>query len=1271
MRIKSLQLHGFKSFVDRTVFSFDDGMTCVVGPNGCGKSNVVDAIKWVMGEQSARKLRGKGMDDVIFAGSENRPPIGMAEVCLTFDNSAGQAPAQYATYSEIEVSRRLYRSGESEYLMNKAPARLKDVHDFFRDTGIGLRGYTIVEQGKVAEIVSSKPEDRRGLIEEAAGIGKYKARRREAESKMRSTEQNLTRVNDVLGEIKRQISTLERQAKKAARYKRLQETQRVLELSLAADERTALLEEVERESSSLESLKTQMTALEANLAERELAAQEHRIALAESEKAVAAGAEKLYRLRSEIKNLEGRIELARRERDNLEESSESRKGELATLGEQLANAEQEYRTAREELEQLERGLEQEQAGIETAEREVQTAQEALRVHEADRDTKNTAHVELLTSVARCEDRIANLGDRQASIDQRMRGVDADVEAQQNQAVEADREQSSLEEGLRNLLSDRDLLQEQLRDAMRRHDEAKDAVRVATEAAQEAVKSAQTSHARYDSLREVVEGRQDIGAGAQHLLSGGEEAAERYGLRGLVRELLEADPEVERAVEAVLSDRAEAIVIDESLSALEALKRLREDEAGRGVFVVQRAQPEIQSGIVPLGDPLLKQVRPRAGSEGVARALLGDVYLIDRLEQAFEHFGTGRLPATFVTPTGDIATPDGVVQGGGDSSASGMLTRAREVRELEVDVARLEQTADECRTAQETAESNLARANEELENLRNRHHTAALAVANHEKDLERSTEKVKRIGEVQQTRAAERSDLLGEAESVADELGSLTRQLEDRRQEREASQRAVDALGLQISSAGRELSRRESKVAELRVAFRARDEHRLRLRETATRAEQSERETRTWIERRNEEIAAAHTRREALLQEIETAEGELAVQLQAEEVARVESDSLREAFEASSGKVAEIEDSARDLRSNLGGAREKTSQAELKLSEARMRLDHQNETVRERWNLDIASWKLPTVEELEDGALSEAEAIKKRAAEAAGPDAEGQSDEQAEGVTAAAEGEADAAVVPEEGVTEASEESSENGSEEGSEEEEAAASPAAALREAKRNVELAMLPTPERTREAEKVRKALQSLGDVNLGAIEEHEELAERFRFLTEQKDDLEGTIANLREAISRINRTSRKRFRETFEAVSKHFSENFPRLFGGGKASLELTETEDILEAGVDIMAMPPGKRLQNVNLLSGGEKTMTALALLVAVFQVRPSPFFLLDEVDAALDDANVGRFNQLIVEMAQQSQFLVITHNKRTIEVADVLYGVTMEQRGVSKLVSVVLS
>ncbi|MEZ4279445.1 MAG: hypothetical protein R3F21_07515 [Myxococcota bacterium] len=1068
---------------------------------------------------------------------------------------------------------------------------------------------------------------------------------------MKSTEQNLVRVNDVLGEIKRQIGTLERQAKKAARYKRLHETQRILELSLAADERARLHAQVADETASLAALREAILVAETQLAERELAAQQQRIAMTEAEKAVTAGAERLFGIRGEIKSLEGRIELARRERDSLQESTDARREELAQLAEQLQVAENEHRTARAELEQLEGGLAQEQAAIEVAEREVQTAQEALRGLESERGRKNATHVELLTAVARLEDRIANLRDRQSAIDQRLRGVDADVEAQQNQASEAGRLQSSLEEGLRNLLASRDQFQEQLRLAMRHHEEAKLAQRAAVEADQVAARAAQTTRARYDSLREVVEGRQDIGAGARHLLEAGAEVGAALGVRGLVRELIEADPEVERAVEAVLSERAEAIVIEESSGALQALERLRGDGAGRGVFVVQGHPAEIASGIVPFGEPMLARVRPRAGTEAIARRLLGEVYLVASLDEVFQHFGSARLPATFVTFHGDLATPDGVVQGGGESKASGMLTRAREVRELEAEVGRLDAAAEAARNANREAEAALARASEELENLRNRQHTAALAVANHEKDLERSTERVKRIGEVRESRVAERSDLLAEQESVGEELLRIAQQLEERRGERDASQRAVDAIGLQISSAGRELSRCESRVAELRVAYRARDDHRLRLRETATRAEQSERETRSWIERRHQEIEAARVRREALQQEIEQSEQGLAAQLEAEETARAESEALRLRFDETAAEVARIEEALRSLRSELSQTRDQTGSAELKLSEARMRLDHQADTVRERWAVEIENWRLPSLAELSGEAEAGAGAEGAEAAEGSG------AEDGAEGGDASAALAAAASLLESDGAGDG-------------DEDESGVTPLSAQREARRNLELAMLPTEERQREADKVRKALHALGDVNLGAIEEHEELSERLRFLSEQKDDLEGTLASLREAIARINRTSRQRFRETFDLVSKHFSENFPRLFGGGKASLELTDAEDILEAGVDIMAMPPGKRLQNVNLLSGGEKTMTALALLVAVFQVRPSPFFLLDEVDAALDDANVGRFNQLITEMSTQSQFLVITHNKRTIEVADMLYGVTMEQKGVSKLVSVVL-
>jgi chromosome segregation protein len=1247
VRIKSLQVHGFKSFVDRTVFTFKDGVTAVVGPNGCGKSNVVDAVRWVMGEQSAQRLRGKVMEDVIFGGSDTRPPIGMAEVVLSFDNGDGTAPAEYALYTEIQICRRLYRSGESEYLINKTQSRLKDVQDFFRDTGIGAKGYTIVEQGRVAEIVSAKAEQRRLLIEEAAGITKYKARRREAEGKIKSTEQNLQRVNDVLGEIKRQIGTLERQARKAARYKRLRETQRILELSLASDERRDLLASVEGAHGRLIELRDSVTALSTRLAERELAVEEKRIALTEAEKEVSRGAERLYALRSEIKNLEGQIELSRRECENIEQSNAGRQQELGQLRAQLSHVENEAVQARQELDQLELTVAGQQQSVDRAESEANAAREQLRTQERERALANDALVQVLTSIARTEDRIAAVADRHAEIDQRLRTADRDFEERQTAATEAGREQTHLEEGLRNLLADRDRLQEQLIVAIRSHERANESLREAARALREVRERLEARRARFDSLREVLERNEDVGAGTRHLLAKGADEAARSGLLGLVRDLLDVDREVEKAVEAVLAERADALVVAGSSEVMGALGVLRAERGGRGLFIVQPTSESPARGIVPLGEPLLARVRARAGQEKLARSLLGDVYLVGSLKEAFDVYGHGSLPATFVTADGDVATADGVVRGGGEAQGGGSLARVREVRELEDEVAKAISEAARLEAAHAAADRALETATQELDNLRNRHHTAALAVANHEKDLERTEERVKTIGEAQQTRVSEREDLVAESESLADEQARLEERLVASREDRSHRQSELDALVLRIGSSTREVSRLETRLTELRVAHGARVETRDRLRETVSRADSSTRETTEWITRREQEIETGRSRRTLLIAQREAAEQAMTHQLEAEEVARAQSDACRDEYEREAAAVREVEDTVRGVRVELTARQEEATHAELTLRESELRLTHQVESIRERWQVDLASWQLPELtddtgdDEATDAPQSAADAAEAAVASrlraiAAGedPDAEGADGE--DSVTARTGGEA-----------------------------------ASERREARRNAQLARAPREERERELESLRGALQAMGDVNLGAIEEHEELAERFRFLSEQKGDLQETIESLREAIARINRTSRRRFRETFEAVSKRFSENFPRLFGGGKASLLLTESEDILEAGIDIMAMPPGKRLQNVNLLSGGEKTMTALALLVAVFQVRPSPFFLLDEVDAALDDANVGRFNQLITEIAAHSQFLVITHNKRTIEVADVLYGVTMEQKGVSKLVGVELT
>ncbi len=1237
MRIKSLQVHGFKSFVDKTVFTFDDGVTAVVGPNGCGKSNVVDAVRWVMGEQSPKRLRGKGMEDVIFAGSENRPPIGMAEVILTFDCSDGSAPAGFSDYSEIEITRRLYRSGESEYLLNKTACRMRDIHDFFRDSGIGQRGYTIVEQGRIAEIVSAKADERRVLIEEAAGISKYKARRREAESKIAATETNLNRVNDVLGEIKRQISSLERQARKAARFKRLRETQRVLDLSIAADERREMKNVVEEALGKLSTLRDEVTALETNLSGCELKAEEKRIALTETEKSVAKCAEALYALRSEIKQFEGQVEFNRREVAGLEESNRGRTEEIGQLQEQLVAARGEADEAQAELLQLEDSLANESETIRAAEEEARQALETMRTLERDRGVENEAFVGILTGLARAEDRGSAVEDRRAEVDQRMRTADRELEVHQSQALEAGREETHLEEGLRNLLADRDRLGEQLRNAITMHASAGDELKRASAERDRVREHYESRHARLKSLQEVLERREDVGEATRHLIEGGSELRERYGLRGLVREFLEVDVEAERAVEAVLAERAEAIVVQNAGGAVEALERLRETGAGRGVFVVEPRSQMASRGIVPLGEQLLAYVHPKEGYLALAHNLLGDVYLVNNLAEALGVYGDGEIPATFVTRDGDVLSPDGVICGGGESASSGMLGRVREVRELTAEVAEIEiqrQAADRIHLA---AEESLLRSSEDLDNLRNRHHTAALALANHEKDLDRTRERVKILGEAQEGRVAERSGLLSASESLGGERDQLADQVEALRSDRAEGQRQLDSLGLQISSAGRDVSRFDTRVTELRVSHDARVENRNRLEETVSRANQSVQETGEWIERREREIAAAEERKVQLTEQTSAAEAGLTAKLESEEDARLASESERARYEEGSALVRTIEEELRSVRRELEAQRESASAADLAARENQLRLDHQDEAIREKWNVDLASWTPPSVDSIEEpvaGTESEYGEHETSASDLDSVDAE-------EGVETSG-----VALVDAQQATNA-------------------------LRDARRNAELALLPIEERRTELEKLRSQLQALGDVNLGAIEEHEELAERFRFLSEQKDDLDRTIQTLRDAISRINRTSRRRFKETFEAVAKRFAENFPRLFGGGKARLSLTESEDILDAGVEIMAMPPGKRNQNVNLLSGGEKTMTALALLMAVFQVRPSPFFLLDEVDAALDDANVGRFNTLITDLAAHSQFLVITHNKRTIGVADVLYGITMEQKGVSKIVTVELT
>jgi chromosome segregation protein len=949
--------------------------------------------------------------------------------------------------------------------------------------------------------------------------------------------------------------------------------------------------------------------------------QEKRIQLAECERVLSQGSEELLALRTEVKECEGQVEYGRRERESLAELAAARRAELESLREQRAAQEVEAAESEAELAAVERAVASGQESLASEEAAAGRARQALEALEKERDRASGTLVDVLTRIARCEDRLASVDDRLAERDARMRSADEVLDVGQNEAIRADREQRDLEEGLRNLLAERDRVMGLLRAALEAQALAVEREREAAERLRTAREMAEGRRARLASLREVFESHEDVGAGTRHLLAADDAARRRYGIRALVRDVLEVDREVERAVEAVLADRAEALVVETAEGAVSALKALRDTRAGCGIFLATPPEDVQPRGLVPLGQPLLDRVRPRPGYEQVARALLAGVNLVDDLREPVHIYGGGRLPASFVTREGDLLTSDGVARGG-EGGGPGHLARAREIRDLGAEVTELEARVGAEERVQRDARETLERASDELENIRNRHHSASLAVLNHEKDLERTRERVKALGEIQDGHVSERSGILAESEVLKTERVNLGQLLEEVRQERASSQRELDGLVLKLGSAGRELARLETVATERRVEHAGRAERRDRLRGANERARTAVQETRAWIERREREIEVAEARREELGGVIEAASGTLEVRLRDEEAVRASHDQKRDAFERVSAEVSDLENALRDLRAEIDRQRDGLGQSELKLRETEMKLGHLDESMREKWGAELSAWELPALEPEEPGATPA------DAAEVEGGAAD----------VEATLGEEDEESTPD------------------------------ALREARVNAELARLPAQERCARLEEVRRKVQMLGDVNLGAIEEHEELNERSRFLCEQKQDLESTMASLRDAIARINRTSRRRFRETFEAVSKRFSENFPRLFRGGRASLSLTESEDVLEAGIEIMAMPPGKRLQNVDLLSGGEKTLTAIALLVAVFQVRPSPFFLLDEVDAALDDANVGRFNEIVSELATDSQFVLITHNKRTIEVADLLYGVTMERKGISTLVAV---
>ncbi len=1176
MRFKKLELLGFKSFAEPTELIFEPGVTAVVGPNGCGKSNIADAIKWVLGEQSARELRGGKMEDLIFNGSDRRDPIHYAEVSLTLDNSEKELPIDYA---EVAISRRLFRSGESEYLLNGTAVRLKDIHELLMGTGIGTSAYSLFEQGRIEQIISARPEDRRVVFEEAAGITKFKAQKREAVRKLDETEENLARVSDVVAEVKRQIQGMERQVRRAKLYQEQFEELKTLELRVARRETARLSALWTEKDGVLSGFRAQAAALEAQSQSWESRLSEARAKVSQAEEALSRAKEGLLAVTHRQETLRANLETNRermaedqtrtqtlREEISVAEAQVGRLGlQLKELSEIVARQEQERREKEEKIIQCQSRLEQCARLAEEAQRALSRAREqVLEVTSAQVQVKNGLN-RVKQECARLEARAGRLHLEKGKVALEQQEASAQVESLEAQLARS-----------RGALND---LEQQ-----RNRDQAKlDSADASLKSVQQEVGGLEQDMTRVTSQLEMLKGllatHEGYSSGVKALLTALDSGAlDRTGVVGVLAELIQVNREDTAAVDAALGSWAEAVVVESGSTAERCRDFLERSKAGRVLFILldrvpsapdSSAEPAPAAGGTPLADRV--GITPHLSS--LISLLLADTWLVPSRTSAAE---TPSLTRRCVTPDGELWTCASALLGSAPSEEGMIVGRMSRLQSLEVARGHNEGLLEEARTRLIVLEADRSSLVEALtgqeESIRGRSEESHRLEA-HTLSAKTTLEKLQQEERVLQT---EESEVSAELAGIREEVDRWEKELAAKDQEMGTLQGAIHQAQETIAEVGRS---REETAVELATA-------------------------QTEMASFDEVADSRRASVQVLNQSLESARAQGAARR--DEVARLEQRQSQWETEC-----AGLEQGLRQFETELIQAQALTDQAEGVRSDALRATEAQEkEFLVVRKQLEQVQSQLHTHE------MEQAQVVFQR-----------------EQITAR---------LQQVYQLELSLDSSDSASAED-------------------------LPESFQERITELSQK-LQRMGPVNLGSIDEERELQNRYEYLTTQQADLVKAKEDLHEALLKINRTTRAMFRETFQAIHKEFQITFKQLFGGGEARLILMDEEDLLESGIEIIARPPGKALQPISLLSGGEKALTTIALLFAIFRIKPSPFCLLDEIDAPLDEINVDRFTRALREFLKDSQFIIITHNKKTMSMADVMYGITMQEMGVSKIVSV---
>ncbi|RLC26998.1 MAG: chromosome segregation protein SMC [Deltaproteobacteria bacterium] len=1180
MRIKRLSIQGFKSFMDRLEISFPPGISGVVGPNGCGKSNIVDAIRWCMGEQSPKLLRGRRMEDVIFNGAGKEKAMGMAEVSLVFENGDGSFPSAFSDDPELSVTRRLFRSGESEYYINRMPCRLKDIQEIFMDTGLGNRAYSIIGQGQIGNIIEQRPEETRLMLEEAAGITKYRKKVEASQRKIELTERNLQRVEDILGEVQKQMRSLKRQASKAKRYKAVCERIREIELTLYANTYRQLKEEAGDRLRLSDDLVRQETEKSTALSALQARIEALNLQMEEKNAAHAGRQEKYMKLREDANRKEASLEALSGE-IRMQADLETRlRSEQEEIRHRLRTLEEEKAALREKMERMDRDAERMAEEITVSEQRMKSRRQFLaRVRSEYEEARSRLNAGVNKEVGLSHESdylgrmLGQITDSRSRLEKERREVDEKIET----LVAASRRKSAERETAADRLAEIRAAIEQQGMVCEELERDRDRVEREYRSAETELNVCASRLASLVSLAENFEGYQ---MGVRTVMKARDLAPREKGrVLGLLADVIRVAPEHEQAVEAVLAERLQYVIVRSQEDGRDAVDYLKRRARGRSSFVpLDDLKPTAVPGGSHAGLPRLSElVSVPSSHQPLVNGLLGDTVMVHDLEQALNLWKNDGTGVRYVTPEGDMVDQNGVITGGRlTKSSRGLLARRREIAELKETSAGLEKNLNRLKERLEDVDGEIRQKKADIERLTEERWDCQEELNEFDKKIFRLGQELDQLEKISRKISDDLKRKDVEQRKHERELSRITAELNDRKEKRRREEAYFQEKETELRESEEEFDQFRDELAGLKGDFRILKEGRRGLLREIEMKDDFSGDARSRLEKIEDEIARGNARQAECREKTASLKAELAavfdrLKASEEDVIRAERD--RQAFQET---IRLEEKKAKELQEEIEALRDRINRARMKQSEIRFQMDNLASLAREKANVDL-------------GAVYEQYRVEEFSAD--------------------------------------------------------------------------------RVEEALEQQKALrQRIGEVNLTAIKEHAALKERYEFIKTQREDLVASIEALRSAIQKINRTSVEKFRKTFQEVDQKLKQIFPILFNGGSAGLRLVDETRPLESGVLVEVKPPGKKLSHMGLLSGGEKALVAMALIFAIYMIRPSPFCVLDEVDAPLDEANIDRFNNLLEEIRKYSQIIVVTHSRKTMEIVDRLYGITMENAGISKTVSV---